>query len=253
MILRRVSEHVRAQNWAAITIEFVLVVLGVFLGIQVSNWNEARNIRAGEHTFLARLATDLSVDIASEREKTEFMEATGAAGLRSLAFLAGDQSCGTRCWPIIVDLFAASQWRDLSQSRVTLDELRGSPYPYDDGLKRDLIDHYLFIREADQAIDKPEYRTLIRSLIPATVQETLWRDCFAIDGARQRIRFDCESPLDDEEARTIVAAIRGEQDVTRSLTFYASMVKAVARTMRAEIPHSEALLARVRARAAPPS
>ena len=41
MILRRFSEALKQQNWAAIAIEFVLLVAGVFLGIQVANWNES--------------------------------------------------------------------------------------------------------------------------------------------------------------------------------------------------------------------
>jgi hypothetical protein len=41
MLLRRVIEHVRTQNWTAIGIDFLIVVVGVFIGIQVSNWNEA--------------------------------------------------------------------------------------------------------------------------------------------------------------------------------------------------------------------
>ena len=35
MILRRVIKHVRNQEWTAIAIDFVIVVLGVFLGLQV--------------------------------------------------------------------------------------------------------------------------------------------------------------------------------------------------------------------------
>lgn len=40
MILRRVIEHVRDQNWAAIGIDFCIVVIGVFFGIQVASWNQ---------------------------------------------------------------------------------------------------------------------------------------------------------------------------------------------------------------------
>ena len=39
MILRRLTTNLRAQNWTAIAIDFLIVVLGVFLGIQASNWN----------------------------------------------------------------------------------------------------------------------------------------------------------------------------------------------------------------------
>ena len=47
MILRRFAEALKQQNWSAVAIEFVLLVLGVFLGIQVANWNETRR----EHTL----------------------------------------------------------------------------------------------------------------------------------------------------------------------------------------------------------
>ena len=39
MILSRVIEHVRKQHWTAVFLDFVIVVMGVFIDIQVSNWN----------------------------------------------------------------------------------------------------------------------------------------------------------------------------------------------------------------------
>ena len=42
MLLRRVMKHVQDQNWTAVAIDFFIVVVGVFVGIQVSNWNETR-------------------------------------------------------------------------------------------------------------------------------------------------------------------------------------------------------------------
>ena len=58
MILRRFSEALKQQNWAAIAIEFVLLVLGVFLGIQVANWNETRREHTLEAEYIARLQRD---------------------------------------------------------------------------------------------------------------------------------------------------------------------------------------------------
>ena len=40
MILSSVVKHVREQNWFAVGVDFLIVVVGVFIGIQVSNWNE---------------------------------------------------------------------------------------------------------------------------------------------------------------------------------------------------------------------
>jgi hypothetical protein len=42
MILRSVIRHVRNQEWTAIVLDFLIVVVGVFIGIQVANWNAAR-------------------------------------------------------------------------------------------------------------------------------------------------------------------------------------------------------------------
>ena len=55
MILRRFAEALQAQNWISIWIEFVLLVAGVFLGIQVANWNEQRQLEAHRSAALARL------------------------------------------------------------------------------------------------------------------------------------------------------------------------------------------------------
>jgi hypothetical protein len=47
MILRRVTRHVKDENWFAVGLDFVIVVVGVFIGIQVANWNDERleNVR----------------------------------------------------------------------------------------------------------------------------------------------------------------------------------------------------------------
>jgi len=64
MILRRVIDHFRKQEWTAIALDFVIVVIGVFVGLQVSNWNGARADRAREATFLAGVADDIGGDVA---------------------------------------------------------------------------------------------------------------------------------------------------------------------------------------------
>ena len=42
MLLRRITKHVKDQNWFAVGIDFWIVVIGVFFGIQIGNWNETR-------------------------------------------------------------------------------------------------------------------------------------------------------------------------------------------------------------------
>ena len=64
MILRSVMRHVRDQNWFAVGIDFLIVVVGVFIGIQVANWNED-NIQRDDESAYLRL---LEADVQSSRE-----------------------------------------------------------------------------------------------------------------------------------------------------------------------------------------
>ena len=64
MILRSVTRHVREQNWFAVGLDFLIVVLGVFIGIQVANWNDARFDRQREQAFLQALVEDVRQDAA---------------------------------------------------------------------------------------------------------------------------------------------------------------------------------------------
>jgi hypothetical protein len=40
MTLRRITKHVKDQNWFAVGLDFLIVVFGVFMGFQVQQWNE---------------------------------------------------------------------------------------------------------------------------------------------------------------------------------------------------------------------
>lgn len=46
MLLRRVIEHMKSQNWTAAAFDFVIVVVGVSIGIPVSNWNARKRVHA---------------------------------------------------------------------------------------------------------------------------------------------------------------------------------------------------------------
>lgn len=59
MILRSITRHVRDQNWFAVGLDFFIVVIGVFIGIQVANWNEERRGEALGVAYMDRLGDDL--------------------------------------------------------------------------------------------------------------------------------------------------------------------------------------------------
>ena len=72
MILRRVIEHVKEQNWTAVALDFVIVVLGVFVGLQVQEWNSGRNARAAAHAYRERLVTDMQLSVSRNQKQIDY-------------------------------------------------------------------------------------------------------------------------------------------------------------------------------------
>jgi hypothetical protein len=69
MLLRRFSDHVKSQNWFAVTLDVVVVVVGIFLAFQVERWYEERRLISEEESHLVALA----VDFAAAREDVNWM------------------------------------------------------------------------------------------------------------------------------------------------------------------------------------
>ena len=84
MILRQLANAVREQSWFTVAVELSLIVVGVFLGIQVSNWNEARLDRQLEDQVLQRLIVDFR-DIESDSLSRLSRYVRQTEDLRSLA------------------------------------------------------------------------------------------------------------------------------------------------------------------------
>lgn len=74
MILRRIAAAITNQNWFQVTIEIFIVVIGIFLGLQVTDWAEDRNERAEEIEYLARLHEDITDSINQNSTNLKFME-----------------------------------------------------------------------------------------------------------------------------------------------------------------------------------
>jgi len=55
MILRRFYQHIGEQNWFAVGLDILVVITGIFLGMQVSDWNESRKEKALADEMLVRL------------------------------------------------------------------------------------------------------------------------------------------------------------------------------------------------------
>ena len=58
MLLRSITKHVKEQNWFAVGLDFVVVVVGILIALQISNWNEAKQERQAEKALVRSLEGD---------------------------------------------------------------------------------------------------------------------------------------------------------------------------------------------------
>ena len=62
MIFSRFLEHLKQQHWTGVFIELVIVVLGVYIGLQAQQWGKQREDRRSETQIVANLLADLETD-----------------------------------------------------------------------------------------------------------------------------------------------------------------------------------------------
>ncbi|NIL93236.1 MAG: hypothetical protein GTO71_02075, partial [Woeseiaceae bacterium] len=104
MLLRRITQHIKDQNWFAVSIDFVIVVVGVFIGIQVANWNDERVAAADEAKLMVRLTEEMQAlepELAQDAENYKAtVKATGAllTALRAGAMPEDEQSFRWTIW-----------------------------------------------------------------------------------------------------------------------------------------------------------
>jgi len=180
MILRRVIEHMKHQHWTAIWIDLVIVILGVFIGTQVSNWNTERETRQKSALFTERLNADLKVEAWGYEYLVEYNKDVLANAGKVLAALAGEKPLADE--EFVVAAYRASQYEFQDRRRATYDELvsTGSIGLIVDQKLRETAIVVFSAPIFDQVQDggrRSEYREIFRRTVSAPVQQALLQSC----------------------------------------------------------------------------
>jgi hypothetical protein len=179
MILRRLTENLRAQNWTAISIEFLIVVVGVFVGTWVANWNQERTTKAETRRMVAQLKPQLDTLNDYFRTARSYYATTRAYSTTAIAGWRGDSRVSDR--DFVIAAYQASQINTLGNNGsawstvLGADRLRDIDDPE---MRNDLS----FLMSADYssidtpAIDTP-YRHNVRRIIPIEIQDAIRTKC----------------------------------------------------------------------------
>lgn len=227
MILRRVIDHVKHQNWTAVALDFVIVVTGVFIGIQVSNWNAAQADRQRAYGYLERIRDDLDADLDGHINRVRFWSDVIAQGRLALDYAASDEADGTSDWKILLAYFQASQVGEHITTDSTYEELKsaGELRLIGDPALRDQLAYYYVNSNNPVMRQQPLYREHVRAIIPIDVQFHIWEDCYkaTADGGQELV--DCPAPIEPERIGDIVERISNDEALMGELTFWVSSLR----------------------------
>ena len=121
MIPRRIYEHVKNHNWFAVAIDFVIVVVGVFIGMQVSNWNSERREKQAARTYIERMREDIAASVRSVENAVEYYRVVKTHALAALeGFEKSQDELGEQ---FLVDAYQANQGFYRPVERSTYDEI----------------------------------------------------------------------------------------------------------------------------------
>jgi hypothetical protein len=180
MILRRLSEHLRAQNWTAVALEFVIVLLGIVIGFQITAWNGARQDRDLERSYYRQLIVDLEADTATARRGVVAAHAGDQHAETLLALIETGAVAGTGDQHLIRAVLLAGYAYFPRATRGTYDELISTGHLRlirDEALKRDLSRYYERMESARQwddlvRVEQSAYRAAVRGLLNR--QQLIW-------------------------------------------------------------------------------
>ena len=156
MILRRFMQHVKEQNWFAVGLDVIVVIVGIFLGMQVQQWYEVRKENELETEYLTLLTRDFIAINKSLDQQLDYEQFVIEASKKALTYINNQeqkinpvelgqlltQMDGTRTLSLQSPVFTELQ----STGRISIIrdiELRNSIMEYFDSLVRTerIVDH----------------------------------------------------------------------------------------------------------------
>jgi hypothetical protein len=248
MILRRLMQHVRDQNWVAVGLDFMIVVVGVFVGLQVSNWSAAQaDLRRGEQ-YAHRLAADLEIDVNNRRTTISYYDAVNASAERTIELLADPYADSLE---LVVSAYRSTEYQMIPQTRSTWDEIVGAG---DLGLMPDRavldgLSQYFGADSTGRAADTLSTSALrfrVRSTIPHEIQKAIRAGCSDhrnADGDIIGFLAECQLDIASDDISAAADALRNDPELLPTLRYNFSALNSARLNMRGDIIILERVIA----------
>ena len=179
MIYKRAIAKLRAQDWAAISIELAIVIVGVFLGTVVANWNQDRIERREARQMLSELQPGLDHFIGFFDTAKPYYRTTRTYADTAFAGWSGDRNVTDK--QFVIAAYQASQVYGLEINAVNWARIFGSDQlrNVDDPEIRRGLASLMSADFADvgPAAVRTRYREHVRQVIPEDIQDLIRERC----------------------------------------------------------------------------
>ncbi|MEO6154597.1 MAG: hypothetical protein ABIP16_02575, partial [Thermomonas sp.] len=165
----RLAERLKAQDWLAILIEIGIVVIGVFIGTWVANWNQARAEQRDTSAIVDKLGADVARQLETVKAQHRYYANTDRYAGTAFAGWQGDASVSDR--DFVIAAYQASQVASFVQTGQTYTMLLGGDQVRkieNEGLRDAIISMLTFDYEP---ISRPAVRTRYRDDVRAVVSD----------------------------------------------------------------------------------
>ncbi len=232
MVIARVRDHVANHNWFAVLVDVAIVVLGVFFGTQVNDWNQRRIEGQQARDYRARLAEEVDYNARQFAAQTAYYRRARAYGQQALAALEGRASLSDR--DFLIATYQLSQTDTTPAKTGIYDEMKSTGLVTrlgDPALQQMVSDYYLGLDASNRVLTETyPYRTLIREVMPYDLQKAIRDTC----GDREvhykgrlvgvRVVVPCPVVLDADESRAAVRLIRATPRLRKEMTRYIASI-----------------------------
>jgi hypothetical protein len=226
MIYKRFAANLRAQNWFAIGIEFAIVVAGVFVGTQVSNWNAERLEKRETQRMLAQLKPNLQSLMDYYNNARTYYATTRRYATVAFAGWRRDPKISDA--EFVIAAYQASQIIGIATNSSSWSTVLGADQlrKIDDPKTRYELS---FLMSADYSIldtssVNTPYRQNVRRWIPIDMQDAIRNRCGdrpASDNSLTTILPEtCDVKLGTKEAADAAAILRAHPELVQDLHWH---------------------------------
>ncbi|GLQ21685.1 hypothetical protein ACFFUB_09325 [Algimonas porphyrae] len=223
MLFRRIKAHVENENWFAVGVDFLIVVVGVFIGIQVANWNEEQSRKAQEHSYLILVHEELVQNAERADRLLDYYTKVTDAGERALVFLKSDDTCEANCEDLLIDFFHASQLWTVIFDQTAFREAVELGFPSDNALREELFTTY-DLTSSFRVINQmsPPFRETVREYIEPGAARILWSGCWEVDVAdvTETLTRGCEEQLKTVDSARMLRDIKSNPRLEGMLRYW---------------------------------